>query len=324
MKIALVLSALILTPCALATTEEVNLITLKGTLYGTLELPSGNGPFALILIHPGSGPTDRDGNSAMGLKNDSLKMLAQGLSKEGFATLRIDKRGIAASAKAMTREEDLRFETYISDVVAWSQKMSADKRFNHLVLLGHSEGALITLLAAQKVKPAAYISVAGPAQNAADLLLEQLNANPANPPALLEESQKAIAELRAGRLVPKVSPVLMSLFRPSVQPYMISWFQYTPTQEIAKLECAVLVLQGTTDLQVGVKDADLLYAALENNEKNPNKTILKLDGMNHILKLAPLEQAANLATYNNPTLPLAPELLPKLSSWLKSVLKQIK
>lgn len=322
MKIAFVLTALlILAPCAVAAPEEVSMITLKGTLYGTLELPSGNGPFALVLIHPGSGPTDRDGNSAMGLKNDSLKMLAQGLSKEGFATLRIDKRGIAASVKAMTREEDVRFETFVNDVVAWSQKMSADKRFNRLVLLGHSEGALITLLAAQKVKPAAYISLAGPGQNAADILLEQLKANPANPPALLEESQKAIAELRAGRKVPKVSPVLLSVFRPSVQPYISSWFQYNPAQEIAKLECAVLVLQGTTDLQVSVKDADLLYAALE---KNPSKTILKLDGMNHILKLAPLERAANFATYNNPTLPLAPELLPKLSSWLKSVLKQVK
>lgn len=84
---------------ALATSEELKLETLKGTLYGTLELPMGKGPFALVFIHPGSGPTDRDGNSA-GLpgKNDSLKLLVQGLAQQGYASLRVDKRGIAASA----------------------------------------------------------------------------------------------------------------------------------------------------------------------------------------------------------------------------------
>jgi len=304
---------------ALATSEELKLETLKGTLYGALELPTGSGPFALVFIHPGSGPTDRDGNSA-GLpgKNDSLKLLAQGLAQQGFASLRVDKRGIAASAKAAPREEDLRFESYVNDVVSWSQKVRQDKRFNKLVLLGHSEGALITLLAAQKVKPDAYISLAGPGQNAADTLLEQLGTSLSSAPALLEESQKTLAELRAGRTVAQVSPQLSSLFRPSVQPYLISWFKYDPAQEIDKLERPVLVVQGTTDLQVSVKDADLLFKALK---KNPQNALVKLEGVNHVLKLAPLERNANILAYSNPKLPLAPEVVPSLSNWLKKVLK---
>jgi len=304
---------------ALATSEEIRLETLKGTLYGTLELPTGKGPFTLVFIHPGSGPTDRDGNSA-GLpgKNNSLKLLAQGLAQQGYASLRVDKRGVAASAKAAPREEDLRFETYVNDVVSWSQKVRQDGRFNKLVLLGHSEGALIALLAAQKVMPDAYISLAGPGQNAADTLLEQLDTSLSGAPALLEESQKTIAELKAGRTVARVSPQLSSLFRPSVQPYVISWFKYDPAQEIAKLELPILVVQGTTDLQVGVKDAELLFASLN---KSPQNALVVLEGVNHVLKLAPLERSANLLTYSNPKLPLAPEVVPSLSNWLKKVLK---
>ena len=173
MKFALFLAVLALSSSTLAATESLKLETLKGTLYGTLELPSGKGPFTLVFIHPGSGPTDRDGNSAgLPSKNDSLKLLALGLAREGYASLRVDKRGIAASTQAATREEDLRFDTYVNDVLSWSQKVRQDKRFNKLVLLGHSEGALITLLAALKIKPDAYISVAGPGRNAANVLLD--------------------------------------------------------------------------------------------------------------------------------------------------------
>ena len=212
----------------------------------------------------------------------------------------------------------MRFETFVNDVVSWNQKVRQDGQFNKLVLLGHSEGALITLLAAQKVKPDAYISLAGPGQNAADTLLEQLNTSLSNYPALLEESKKTLAELRAGRTVALANPQLSSLFRPSVQPYIISWFKYNPAQEIAKLELPVLVVQETTDLQVSVKDADLLFAALN---KNPQNALVKLEGVNHILKLAPLERNAKITTYSNPKFPLAPEVVPSLSSWLEKVLK---
>jgi pimeloyl-ACP methyl ester carboxylesterase len=163
--------------------ESVALETSTGTLYGTVELPSGSGQLPVLLIHAGSGPTDRDGNSAaLPGKNDSLKMLAEGLARQGIASLRYDKRAIAASAKAATKEEDLRFETYIDDAVAWSRQLRKDKRFGKLTMLGHSEGALIMSVAAQKLPADAYISIAGAGSPAGKIILEQLR--PQLPPDL--------------------------------------------------------------------------------------------------------------------------------------------
>ncbi len=91
--------------------EPATLTTSTGIIHGTLDLPSGIGPFPVALIIAGSGPTDRDGNSAMlAGKNNSLKMLAQSLAAANIASLRCDKRGIAASAASGPKEADLRFE----------------------------------------------------------------------------------------------------------------------------------------------------------------------------------------------------------------------
>ena len=99
--------------------DTITLDTPTGAIAGTLLIPSGNGPFALVVIIAGSGPTDRDGNSPLlPGANNSLKLLAEGLADRGVASLRYDKRGVAASAKAMVSEADLRFNTYADDAAA--------------------------------------------------------------------------------------------------------------------------------------------------------------------------------------------------------------
>jgi len=299
---------------AKASREEVVLKTPTGKIYGTLETPEGKGPFTLALIHAGSGPTDRDGNSPLlPGQNNSLKLLAEGLARNGIAALRFDKRGIAQSAAAGSKEEDLRFEDYIADLVAWLEWMRKDPRFNRFVLVGHSEGSLIGMVAATKARADAYVSIAGLGRPASVVLLEQLQSNPANPPALIEESKAILKELEAGRTVAKVSPLLAALFRPSVQPYLISWFRYDPAREIAKLTVPVLIIQGTTDIQVGVKESELLAAA------NPKAKQVLIEGMNHVLKVAPADPQANIATYSNPSLPLAPGLLDSMVAFIKAL-----
>ncbi|MDX2006992.1 MAG: alpha/beta fold hydrolase [Meiothermus sp.] len=301
-----------MTGLAAATGQEVALETPTATLYGTLELPAGSGPFVVALIHPGSGPTDRDGNTR-GLpgKNDSLKLLAEGLAAQGVASLRVDKRAVGKSVQPGLKEEEVTLDTFAADALAWIAFLRKDRRFSRVAFIGHSEGALIGLLASSQAD--GYVSLAGAGRPLDVVLTEQLEANPANPPALIEESKKIMAELKAGRTVAQVSPVLAPLFRPSVQPFLISSFRRDPARLMAGLQTPALIVQGTTDIQVAVKDAQALAAA------NPRARLVLLEGMNHVLKAAPAERNANLATYFNPSLPLANSLVENIAQFLKGL-----
>ena len=258
MKVLLMLLPLLCAVPVLAASRprpiETQLETPTGTLFGTLELPEGAAPYPVALLIAGSGPTDRNGNSALlAGHNNSLKMLAEALAARGIASLRYDKRGIGDSAKAATDESALRFETYIADAVLWAKQLQGDARFSRLTIIGHSEGALIGAVAAREVGARAFVSLAGVGRPAPDVLLGQLRAS--LPPDLMQRAEEIIRDLRAGTTVETVPAELQVLFRPSVQPYLISWFRYDPATEIKKLEMPVLIAQGTTDIQVSVEDA---------------------------------------------------------------------
>ena len=303
---------------ALGTATEfgtaIDLTTATGTIHGSLVLPNGTGPFPVALIISGSGPTDRNGNSPLIQgKNNSLELIARALARVGIASVRYDKRGVGASAAALKSEKDIRFSDYVDDAAAWIEKLKKDQRLSTVAVIGHSEGSLIGMVAANLAGADAFVSIAGPGRPADEILKEQL-AN--QPGAIRTKADSFIDSLKAGHQVENVPPDLMALFRPSVQPYLISWFRYDPRSEIARLAIPVLILQGTTDLQVSVKDAELLHAA------QPRSTLRIISGMNHILKTAPADPQANLATYGNPDLPLAPQLVAALTDFLTSVLRR--
>jgi pimeloyl-ACP methyl ester carboxylesterase len=263
-------------------------------------------PCPVVVIIAGSGPTDRDGNQAL-MKNDSLKVLGQGLGAKGIAALRYDKRGIAASAAAATREEDLRFETYVAYVVQWTAWLRRDARFLRVGLVGHSEGSLIGMLAAQQAKVDAFVSLAGTSRAAPALIREQLDTKLA--PNLRTRSNQILDELVAGRTVADVPKELAVLYRPSVQPYLISWFKYDPLREMAALRIPVLIVQGTTDLQITVDDAKRLASA------NGNAKLRLINGMNHVLKRAtsPAEQQA---AYTDPSFPIEAQAVEAIAAFL--------
>ena len=287
--------------------EEVKLETTTGTLFGTLALPAAEGSFPVALIVAGSGPTDRNGNNPLGVNSNYLQMMADSLAQHGIASLRYDKRGIAASQAAGSNESELRFDHYVDDAVAWIEQLREDERLTQVTVIGHSEGSLIGMLAAREAETTAFVSLAGAAQPADSLILEQLQAQPA---AMREEATRILSELRQGRTVATVSPSLQMLFRPSVQPYLISWIQYHPSEIIAELTQPVLIVQGTTDLQVPESEGKRLA------EAQPKAELVIIDGMNHVLKEAPADPAANAATYADPTLPLAEGLMGAVLSFL--------
>ncbi len=304
--------------------EPITVETPTATLYGTLERPDSTSPVPVVLIISGSGPTDRDGNLPIFKgPNNSLKLLAEGLAAHGIASVRYDKRGIgetgkammlaAAKAKIKLREEDLSFETYIDDAVAWCKKLGADRRFSSLTVLGHSEGSLIGMVAAQRVSARAYVSVAGSGRPSQELILEQVKAQL---PDLLKATEDILDQLAAGKRVESVPPALNLIFRQSIQPYMISYLRYDPAKEIAKLHLPVLIVQGTTDIQVSLQDAKALAGA------NSGATLLVIEGMNHVLKTVPNDPAKQTSSYSDPTLPVAPDLISGISSFVIKAKRQ--
>ncbi|GAB3390317.1 alpha/beta hydrolase [Azotobacter armeniacus] len=276
--------------------QPIELATPSGTLYGSLLLPQSNSPVPVALLIAGSGPTDRNGNNPAG-HNDSLKRLAEALARRGIASVRYDKRGVAASLAAAPDERMLSAEGYVADAEAWGRKLKADPRFSRLVLIGHSEGALIASLAAEQAGAAALVAIAGSGRPIDQVLLEQLRTR--LPPPLLAFSTALIEELKAGRPHERIPESLKVLFRPSVQPYLISLFRQDPAAAFARLRIPALIVQGRHDIQVGMKDAQSLKAA------KPDAELLPIDGMNHVLRIVPADTQRQLPSYDNPELPLA-------------------
>jgi pimeloyl-ACP methyl ester carboxylesterase len=273
-----------------------------GKVEGTLVVPEVAAPCPVVLIIAGSGPTDRDGNNNMGLKTDAYKQLSQQLLQHGIASLRYDKRAIGASKLVNASESDLRFENYIDDAKAWVDMLSKDNRFSRIILAGHSEGSLIALAAAQNnPKVAGLISLEGAGRPADEILKEQLQTLPSD---IKDYAYSVIDKLKKGETEPNVPSQYAMLFRASVQPYMISWFKYDPAALMAKLRIPVLIVQGTTDLQVTMTDAEKLTDAL------PKATFEMVQDMNHVLKnCKSKEQAEQMATYRDASLPLNEDLV---------------
>lgn len=280
--------------------RPITLDTGSGELFGSLLLPKSDTPVPVVLIISGSGPTDRDGNNPDGGRNDSLKRLAWVLAKHNIASVRYDKRGVAASLAATPDERNLSVEAYVADAQAWGHELKTDPRFGKLILLGHSEGALIASLAAPNIDAAAVISLSGSARPIDQVLRQQLSNR--LPPPLMLRSNELLDSLKAGHTDDNVPPQLQVIFRPSVQPYLISLFRQDPAAAFAKLKMPALIIQGSNDIQVGVGDAKALKAA------KPDAELALIEGMNHVMRIVPNDVKRQLASYKDPQLPLAAEL----------------
>ena len=133
------------------------------------------------------------------------------------------------------------------------------------------------------------------------------------PEPLAAEAERIMSALERGELVDPVPAELRVLFRPAVQPYLISWFRVDPAAAVSRLPVPVLIVQGTTDLQVDSRDASALLAQL------PDAQSLRVEGMNHVLKLAAGSLAEQAASYSDPTLPIAPALLDGLTEFVRGL-----
>ncbi|GAB5466062.1 MAG: alpha/beta hydrolase [Candidatus Kapaibacteriales bacterium] len=283
--------------------------TLGGcTIEGTYIAPKQGMP--TILIISGSGPTDRNGNNPQ-MTNNSLKMLAHSLAAEGIGSLRYDKRQIGKSLKGCQMlESEMRIDTLVDDaalLIEGLRRSGTEK----IIVLGHSQGALVGLLAAQKAYIDGFISLAGQGYRADKVIAQQLRQQIQNP-TLLEKAISSLDTLASGDTLISPNPMLYQLFRPSVQPFMISWFKYDPAELISDLIVPSLVIGGSEDLQVDTEQTKSLASAID-------KEAIIITDMNHVLKkVIESDMNDNISAYSDPERQLAPGLVHTITKFAQS------
>ena len=285
----------------------------KGPLSGTLLDAGHNAP--VVLIIPGSGPTDRDGNSPLGLTAAPYRLLGEALARTGVSTVRIDKRGMFGSKAAFDDPNKVTIGDYATDVHSWVAAIRKQTGANCIWVLGHSEGALVALAAAQKPDGiCGIVAVSGAGRKLGDVIRDQLRANPANAP-VLDGAMSAIDSLERGRHVDvtNMHPALQKLFAPQVQDFLIDMFRWDPAKLAASLKVPLMIVQGGQDIQVSSADAHALAAA------QPKAKLALIPRMNHVLKdVDSDDRAANVATYSDPSLPVDPAAVDAIADFVRS------
>ncbi|WP_299918192.1 alpha/beta fold hydrolase [uncultured Roseobacter sp.] len=291
-----------------ATAEVLTIPGPEGALSGAY-LAAEDAQYLVVLV-PGSGPIDRDGNGPqVGLHSDSYRLLAEALAASGVASIRIDKRGFFGSAAAIGDPNDVTIAAYAQDVRDWVTK--AAEKATCVWLAGHSEGGLVSLIAAMQpqVELCGVILLATAGRPIGQLMREQIRANPANAP-FIAELEAIIDDLETGKTRPMdgISSQLQPMFQPGLQRYMIDLFAYNPVDAAKVLTVPTLVVQGGADMQVGVRDAELL------DQANLLSAMTLIADMTHMLKADIPGQP--FATYTHPHLPLHPALLPAIMQFI--------
>jgi pimeloyl-ACP methyl ester carboxylesterase len=280
-------------------------------LFGSLLRPDGLDSYPAVLILPAQG-ADRDGNAAnQPLKANTYKELANDLAARGVASLRIDKRGVGGSARAIAREDDLRFQTYVDDAVTWIRFLQTQPHVRCVAVLGHSEAALAAALAARKIKVCAVIEMAGSGRTAALVLGEQLKTAADSgelDEATYRQAVQILDTLASGKPSPNPPERLAALFRPSVQPYLISWLSLDPVEAL-RTSTPVLIVQGSTDFQLNTDDAQRLAAATWSAK------LVMIEGADHDLKVA-APQGVKTESGVDPR-PVSPQVSAAIADFLK-------
>ncbi len=280
-------------------------LSITPLIQGTLLIPESKERPNLVLIIPGSGPTDRNGNQPM-MSNNSLKYLAQGLQQNGVASFRYDKRVLPMMRQGNFQEQEVEFDDFIDDARQVLHFFRNKNNFEKIFILGHSQGSLVGMVAA-KDGCDGFISVAGAGQSIDRVVIDQLSLQL---PSAVPGAAEAFNTLREKGRVDNFPQELSAIFRPSLQSFMYQWMRYDPSEILASLNIPTLILNGTSDLQVSEQEAFLL-------KKNaPNAEFSLILNMNHVLKIIEEKGLANGKSYNDPNLPVSAELIEKITEFV--------
>lgn len=210
--------------------EQITIPRLDASLAGELWVPSSSKSLPLVILIAGSGPTDMDTNSVAGIHTNMFRMLATSLADQGVATFRYDKRGVGKSTTT-AMEADLTIHTFADDLVAIGKHFENDTRFSTRFLAGHSEGGLLALLASPSLKPDGLILLATAGRTLDEILREQLAKQV---PHMMPQVETILDSLKQSEPVKDPPQVLAALFRPSVQPFLMSELATDPAELLAE------------------------------------------------------------------------------------------
>ena len=302
------LSILLICFCLNMNSQEINFstqdIAINNLIDGTLLTPNDAEKPKLAIIIAGSGPTDRDGNQNF-MKNNSLKKLAESLTNKGIATFRYDKR-IVKQIRKNKVDPNIKFDDFVTDAIAVVDYFVKKSIYSSVYVIGHSQGSLIGMLAA-KDRADGFISLAGAGQSIDEVITEQIGAMD---PSLIDATKKAFESLKAGKATTDYPTPLAPVFRADVQPFIMNWMQYKPQEVIKSLDIPVLIINGTSDLQVSVDEAQLLKSASKTSE------IEIIEKMNHVLFIIEGDQLVNSKSYNESSREISEELITSISSFI--------
>jgi len=306
-------------------------------LKGTLALPAhSKGKTGAILLLPGSGPTDRNGNQVPVFMTDLLKQISQNLNEQGFATLRFDKRASAPYRPIFLKmtvdgmAEFFKWDNFVGDATAalhFLQKQSTVDP-HKVGILGHSEGALLALQIGKNEVgkadvPAVLITMGGTGRPMGPILHEQIaraldkqkQVDPVRA-MYLNAVDKATAQVAKTATFPKdLPPGLQSLFNPTTNKLMQAYCSIDPSALARQFRGPVLVMNGADDTQVSAqRDAPLLKKALQGRAKS------KFD---YLIVPASSHNFKSTATGDKDAIkgPILPQALAKIDSFLNKYLK---
>lgn len=278
-------------------------LSINRYVDGTLLVPESIKNPPLVIIIAGSGPTDRDGNQSF-MKNNMLKKLAEGLSENGLATFRYDKR-VVKQLKTRTFDKNIRFDDFVTD--AKSVITYFKPSYSSIIIAGHSQGSLVGLLASE-VGVDRFISLAGAGNPIDQIILEQITKTA---PFFTEDSKRVLEILKKGETTTEFPPALASMFNLDIQPFMSNWMQYNPHELIENLDIPVLIINGTKDLQVSAAEAQLLKT------HKPDADLVIIENMNHLLFEINGDDLVNTKSYNDLSYPIMSEVITAMVDFIQ-------
>ena len=282
--------------------EEVALKNGAIQLPGTLTFAKEQMPL-VIWIH-GSGNVDRNGNQkGLNINANYIKQFRDSINQVGIAFYSYDKRTSIPENLAISTE--MKFIEFVDDAVVAINHFRNGGRFSEIILIGHSQGSLVAMLASEKVDK--YISLAGPSQSFDATVVKQVMVQS---PSLGVTTQNLFNELKETGAVTNVDPLLLSIFAAPNLEFLSSYIKYNPSEEIKKIKIPTLVIHGTSDLQVRVEDAQKLHEELEGSQ------LEIIEKMNHLLKtVETLED--NQKSYSDPNFPVSAQLIEVITKFIK-------
>lgn len=271
-------------------------------LPGTLTYSNQNSSL-IIWVH-GSGNVDRNGNQqGVNINANYIKQFRDSINKNNIAFYSYDKR--TSNLKNVKFFKNIVFEDFVSDLSKVVTYFKENKKFSEIILVGHSQGALVALLAAENVDK--YISLAGISNTFDTFVINEYSKVNSEYGINVK---KQFEELKGTGSIKEIDPIIAHLVSKPNQPFILSWTRYNPIEEIKKLTIPILIINGTSDLQVAIENAQAL------KDENILAKLVLIDSMNHVLKIVknPME---NQQSYFLENFPLSTKLIANIVAFIK-------